>query len=71
MVSETFTLVRATALTRVSDGGGVDDEDIIVHHVPLAGIDAFVAAARQRGLMIDVKLLLLLGAGMIATPPAP
>ena len=71
MVSETFTLVRATALTRVSEGGGVDDEDIIVHHVPLAGIDAFVAAARQRRLMIDVKLLLLLGAGMIATPPAP
>jgi ADP-ribose pyrophosphatase len=66
MVSETFTLVRATGLTRISDGGGVDGEDIVVHRIALADIGAFVAAARADGKVIDVKLLLLLGADMLA-----
>jgi len=66
MVSETFSLVRAVGLTKVSEGGGVPGEDIIVHRVPLAGIADFVAAKRAAGAMIDVKLLLLLGAGILA-----
>ena len=66
MVSETFTLVRATGLTRVGAGGGVAGEGIVMHRVPLAGIESFVAACRAEGLVIDVKLLLLLGAGMLA-----
>jgi ADP-ribose pyrophosphatase len=66
MVSEGFTLVRATGLTRVSDGGGHPEEDITVHHVPIGEIAAFVAAKRAEGVAIDVKLLLLLGAGMLA-----
>ncbi len=66
MVSETFTLVRATGLEKVSEGGGVPGENITVHRVPLAGIAAFVAERRAAGLMIDVKLLLLLGAGILA-----
>ena len=60
MVSEGFTLVRATDLTRVSDGGGVPGEDITVHRVPLAGIVDFVAAKRAEGVAVDVKMLLLL-----------
>ena len=36
MVSETFTLVRAHGLTKVSDGGGVPGENITVHRVALA-----------------------------------
>ena len=60
MVSEGFTLVRATGLTRIGDGGGVDGEDIIVHRVPVANVPAFVAAKRAEGLAIDVKLLILL-----------
>lgn len=66
MVSEGFTLVRATGLTRVGAGGGVDGEDITVHRVPLGEIAAFVAAKRAAGVAIDVKLLLLLGAGILA-----
>ena len=31
MLSESFTLVKATGLTRVGDGGGVADEAIVVH----------------------------------------
>jgi ADP-ribose pyrophosphatase len=60
MVSESFTLVRATGLTKIGEGGGVDGEDINVHHVALAEISAFVAAKRAAGVAIDVKLLLLL-----------
>jgi len=65
MVSETFTLVLAKGLTRVGDGGGVDGEDIAVHRVRLADVAAFVERKRADGLMIDVKLLLLLGAGLL------
>lgn len=62
MVSEGFTLLRAEGLTRVSGGGGVEGEDIIVHHVPLAEVSDFLASKRAEGCAIDVKLLLLLGA---------
>ena len=60
MVSESFTLVRATGLRKVGEGGGIDGEDIIVHHVRRENIGAFVEAARARGVGIDVKLLMLL-----------
>ena len=62
MVSETFTLVRATGLERIGNGGGVDGEDITVHRVPIATVATFVAARRTEGVAIDVKLLLLLAA---------
>jgi ADP-ribose pyrophosphatase len=66
MVSETFNLVRASGLTKVGDGGGVEGEGITVHRVPLAGIADYVAQCRDGGMAIDVKLLLLLGAGIVA-----
>lgn len=65
MVSESFTLIRASGLTKVSDGGGVDGEDITVHRVPLVDIATFVAAKRAEGVAIDVRLLMLLGPGLI------
>lgn len=63
MSSEGFTLLRATGLARVGEGGGVEGEDIVVHHVPLAEVPAFVEAKRAEGCAMDVKLLLLLGSG--------
>ncbi len=60
MVSESFTLVRAHGLTRVGEGGGVDSEDIAVHRVKLAELEQFVAAARARGVAIDVRVMSLL-----------
>jgi len=66
MVSETFTLVRATGLERVHDGGGVEGENIVVHRVPLAGISAFVERQRALGKMIDVRILLLLAGDLLA-----
>ena len=61
MVSECFTLVRATGLERVGDGGGTDGENIMVHRVPLGDVAGFVEAKRAEGCKMDVKLLLLLG----------
>jgi len=61
MVSESFSLVRALGLTRVSDGGGVDGENIIVHRVALTDLPAFIAAKRNEGCAVDVKLLMLPG----------
>lgn len=60
MVSETFTLVKAHGLTKVSEGGGVPGEEITVHRVRLDEVSAFIARKRADGCFIDVKLLLLL-----------
>ena len=66
MVSESFTLVRACKLTRVGEGGGVGGENITVHRVPLADIASFIADKRADGCGIDVRMLLLLGQGLLA-----
>ena len=60
MVSESFFFVRAHELTKVSDGGGVEGENITVHRVPLSGISTFIIEKRAAGFAIDAKLLLLL-----------
>lgn len=66
MVSEALTLVRATGLERVGEGGGTADENITVHRVPLNRIADFVAERRAAGVAVDVKLLMLLGPGLLA-----
>ena len=65
MVTEGFTLVRAHDVVRIGPGGGAGDEDIEVHLVPLAEVAAFVAARRAAGVAVDVKMLLLLGGGLV------
>jgi len=61
MVSESFTLLRARGLERIGPGGGTEGEDITVHRVALSELASFIESARQRGLGIDVRLLMLLG----------
>ena len=65
MVSESFTLVRASGLTKVGDGGGVDSEDITVHRVARSALAGFLAEKRAEGCGIDVRLLMLLGEALI------
>lgn len=66
MVSESFTLVRATELERIGPGGGTEGENIAVHRVPLAEIAAFVAAKRAEGCGVDVRVLMLLAGDFLA-----
>lgn len=63
MVSESFSLFKASGLTKVSDGGGVDGEDIVVHRVALTALSDFIASKRSEGAGIDVKLLMFLQLG--------
>ena len=65
MLGETFTLVKATGLTKVGEGGGTEHEDIVVHRVPLNRIAETVAEFRERGVAIDSKLLMLLAPGLL------
>ncbi len=65
MVSESFTLVRATELTQTGPGGGVEGENITVHRVPLADLAGFVAAKRAEGCGVDVRVLMLLATDIL------
>jgi len=65
MVTESFTLLRAHGLTKVTEGGGTESEDITVHRVPRADIAEAVARWREQQLAIDVRLLLLLGPSIL------
>jgi len=65
MVSESFTLLVATGLDKVGAGGGVAGEDIVVHRVPLDGIEQFIAAKRVEGCGIDVRVAMLLAGGLL------
>lgn len=67
MVSESFTLVRATGLTKVGDGGGVEGEGITPHRVAVADLPSFIAAKRAEGCGIDVRLAIL--PGLLAVAP--
>lgn len=67
MLSESFNLVRAHGLTKVSEGGGVDGENIVVHRILLAALDAFIAAKRAEGCGIDAKLMMVPGMIRAAT----
>jgi len=60
MLSEGFTLVRASGLTRIGEGGGDENEDINVHLVPRENIARFIAEKREQGFGIDVKLMLFM-----------
>jgi ADP-ribose pyrophosphatase len=61
MSSEMFNLVRAAGLTRFGPGGGVADEEIRVHVVPLDGLAAFLADKRAQGCVIDCRLVIAMG----------
>ncbi|MEO0590731.1 MAG: NUDIX hydrolase [Pseudomonadota bacterium] len=65
MVSEMFTLIKATGLTKVSEGGGLPEENITVHRVPLKGLADFVAEWREAGHGVDVRIAMLMTPGFL------
>ena len=60
LLRESFTLVRASRLRKIGEGGGTEHEDINVHLVAREDIPDFVAARRAEGMAIDVKLLIFM-----------
>lgn len=56
LTSEFIHLFHATDLTREHAGGGVGSEDIIVHHVPLTRLRAWLRDQQAAGLVIDFKI---------------
>ncbi|MDJ0978754.1 MAG: NUDIX hydrolase [Erythrobacter sp.] len=65
MVSEMFTLLKASRLTKVSEGGGLAEENITVHRVPLEGLADFVADWRAAGHGVDVRIAMLMTPGFL------
>ncbi|NVE93556.1 NUDIX hydrolase [Altererythrobacter lutimaris] len=65
MVSESFHLLRARGLNKVSEGGGLEGENITVHRIPLNSLAQFVADWRAKGHAVDVRIAMLLTAGFI------
>jgi ADP-ribose pyrophosphatase len=60
MVSECFTLLRATGLTKIAEGGGVSEENSVIHRVALDDLGEFVADWRSEGHAVDVRIAMLL-----------
>ena len=56
MSNERIAFVRATGLTQVGAGGGVDSEDITVHAVPRAEAPAWLMRKQAEGFELDLKL---------------
>jgi ADP-ribose pyrophosphatase len=54
--TEIITYFRARGLKKVGPGGGDSSEDIDVHLVPLADLDAWIAAKRAEGCLVDYKI---------------
>jgi ADP-ribose pyrophosphatase len=65
MISEMFTLIKATGLRKVSEGGGLPGENITVHRVPLDGLADFVADWRRAGHGVDVRVAMLMTPGFL------
>ena len=65
MTSESFTLLKASGLTKVGPGGGVDGEDIVVHRVKLADLPQTIADFRRGDVAIDTRILLALGSHIL------
>jgi ADP-ribose pyrophosphatase len=56
MSDEVVTFVLAKGLTRIGPGGGDDSEDIEVHIVPLADVDAWLSRQQSTGKALDPKI---------------
>ena len=56
MSSEIITFLQAEDFVRVGEGGGVGNEDIKVHLVPLDEVDAWLAARTGEGFLVDPKV---------------
>ena len=56
MSNERIAFVRARDLVLVGDGGGVDDENIVVHAIPRAQVPQWLMQKQAEGYELDLKL---------------
>lgn len=56
MTPEITHLFLATGLTKEHEGGGVEGEDITVHHVPLVELRSWLEQRQSEGFLIDSKI---------------
>ena len=56
MTTEITHLFAATDLIREHDGGGVNGENITVHHVPIDALDAWLREKQKDGKLVDFKI---------------
>jgi len=54
--TELIAFVRAEGLTKISAGGGVESESIVIHEVPLAEVDKWLKQKQDAGIMVDLKV---------------
>lgn len=72
MTSEVVSFLLAEGLARVSEGGGVGDEEITVHVVPVGEVLDWLRTREREGCLLDPKIFagLLLCGRAPASPPA-
>ncbi|HWH70874.1 MAG TPA: NUDIX hydrolase [Candidatus Sulfotelmatobacter sp.] len=56
LTSELVTLFRATKLRRAGQGGGIAQEQITVHEVPLADVPRWLGEKARSGVLVDPKI---------------
>ena len=56
LTSESLSFFLATCLRRVADGGGVENENILVREAPLENIDAWLAEQVEQGIALDPRI---------------
>lgn len=56
LTSETLHFYLATGLRKVSAGGGVDNENITVHEVPMAEMELWLKAKAAAGVAVDPRI---------------
>lgn len=56
LTTEMVSFFLARKLTKVTEGGGVEAEDIRVHRVPLAEVEAWLATQMLDGKVVDPKI---------------
>ena len=56
LTNEQNEMYVAWGLKKISEGGGVDGEDIITHRVALSELDEFFQMKKEQGVAIDLKI---------------
>jgi len=57
MTTEIVHFFAATGLSRQHPGGGTEQEDIVVHHVPITELTSWISDQQASGLLVDFKIL--------------